>query len=483
MSKYTTELRFVCEMAANRTEQGGYDDIDEIIELAAPKIFNNYPIFDENYRPVLEKKILMHYYTREISEEVVGLWKLRLASRMNEIMPYFNKLYDSELLKFNPLYDVDYTIQRENSGTRIGTNKGTVEAEGSKSNSAQSNSITDVTKDSTIDNETITTGNETEAGKNIKEVNQSQSGTSVGSEFTKNVGDELSSNNRTNERTIEADTSTAGGETSDTKDTTATTQGGSETTTSTGSDVTTGKTDTTVDVEGENHRTDTETHWDMYSDTPQSTIRDIGTGQTDHNYYLTNARENTDNIQEDTEYSSNTETHTANTGSTVRNSGTSTIKDGTVETSGSVKTSSATNSNTLSKEAQKDNEISTGNITTNSEKDSTITKEDNKTSNATEEASNNVSKVTNESSINSEKMNGSEAQNVNTSSTSNGFTNDTTKSDYLNTLNTTDEYAERVFGKRGSVTYAKMLTELRDSFINIDLMIIRELGDLFFGLW
>ena len=109
MSKYTTEVRFICETYAGLKESVGYDRVNEVIENSRRNIFGDYPIFDESYRGILETKILKHYYTREISEETVGLWKLRLNTRMNEIMPYFNKLYDSELIKFNPLYDVDLT--------------------------------------------------------------------------------------------------------------------------------------------------------------------------------------------------------------------------------------------------------------------------------------------------------------------------------------------------------------------------------------
>ena len=109
MSKYTTEVRFICEDYAGLTESKGYDSVDEIIESARPKIFDfNYPIFDESYRKVLETKILLHYYTREICEETVGLWKLRLKTKMNEIMPFYNKLYESELIQFDPMYDTDY---------------------------------------------------------------------------------------------------------------------------------------------------------------------------------------------------------------------------------------------------------------------------------------------------------------------------------------------------------------------------------------
>lgn len=110
MSKYTTELRFICETSAGLTDSEGYTSTRDIIEKSRAKIFDfDYPIFDEKYRSVLETKIIKHYYTREIAAETVGLWKLWLDERMNNIMPYYNQLYKSELLEFNPLYDTDIT--------------------------------------------------------------------------------------------------------------------------------------------------------------------------------------------------------------------------------------------------------------------------------------------------------------------------------------------------------------------------------------
>ena len=119
MSKYTTEVRFICESLTGHDDSTGYDDIDSIIEDAIPLIFSfDFPIFDEEYRNVLCTKILRHYYTREIGLETYGLWKLKLQTKLNEIMPYYNKLYESELYKYNPLYDVDMTTT--NVGQKTG---------------------------------------------------------------------------------------------------------------------------------------------------------------------------------------------------------------------------------------------------------------------------------------------------------------------------------------------------------------------------
>ena len=126
MSKYTTEVRFICESKAGMDESKGFDDIQDILDLSYDKIFDfDYPIFDNSYKPILEKKILKYYYTREICAETVGLWKHFLDVRMNEIMPYYNKLYESELLEFNPLHDADYTRTIEKEGEETGTESGT----------------------------------------------------------------------------------------------------------------------------------------------------------------------------------------------------------------------------------------------------------------------------------------------------------------------------------------------------------------------
>lgn len=120
MSKYTTQIRFICESYCGLDESVGYDSVNEIIDRAIPHVFSfSFPIYDESYRNVLCHKILKHYYTREISAETVGLWKLWLDARLNEIMPYYNQLYKSAMIEFNPMYDVDLTTQhtRTNEGT------------------------------------------------------------------------------------------------------------------------------------------------------------------------------------------------------------------------------------------------------------------------------------------------------------------------------------------------------------------------------
>ena len=142
MSKYTTEVRYICEDYAGLDQSSEYPDVEDVISASKDKIFDDFPIFDEAYRGVLEQKILRHYYTREIGFETVALWKLKLNTKMNEIMPYYNQLYKSELIQFNPLYDIDLTrdYKRDTKGDNSGENSFTGREEGSASSNATNES-------------------------------------------------------------------------------------------------------------------------------------------------------------------------------------------------------------------------------------------------------------------------------------------------------------------------------------------------------
>lgn len=154
MSKYTTQLRFIIEM---NSEEGF--PISQRIEQATSKIFNfNYPIWSEDYRKILEKKILMHYFNKEIGLETVGLWKLYLEERLNLIMPYYNEMYLTTSNKYEWLVDVDVTETYEGNKNISGNVKDNSNGE-----------ITDKGKDTTTSslNET-TTGDNTKTLKSLK---------------------------------------------------------------------------------------------------------------------------------------------------------------------------------------------------------------------------------------------------------------------------------------------------------------------------
>lgn len=112
MAVYTMELRTVCQSLIGLSSPEQYPSVKSVIEQARPLLFDfDYPIFDVTYKSVLETKIIRHFYMYEIGQETLGYFKLCLETKLNEIMPYYNQLYESQLLKYNPLYDVDLTRQ------------------------------------------------------------------------------------------------------------------------------------------------------------------------------------------------------------------------------------------------------------------------------------------------------------------------------------------------------------------------------------
>ena len=119
MSKYTTEVRYICEQAAGLRESASANEIDNVISKSWNKIlYTQCEFFDENYRAVLFKKILKHYYLREICSETVGIWKLWMNTRIEEIMPYYNQLYNSALIQFNPLHNTNLSKSSERNINR-----------------------------------------------------------------------------------------------------------------------------------------------------------------------------------------------------------------------------------------------------------------------------------------------------------------------------------------------------------------------------
>ena len=171
MSKYTTEVRSICEVAAGLTESLGYNSINDILKQAAPNVFNfDWPIFDEAYRLPLEIKILKHFYTREIGLETVGLWKLKLDTKLNEIMPYYNQLYKSELIEFNPLYDVDITRDHEGENTGNHKTDGGFSDTANVSNTAEMDDTTNFTGKVNGTDESTTQGTNNQTNNNVKTV-------------------------------------------------------------------------------------------------------------------------------------------------------------------------------------------------------------------------------------------------------------------------------------------------------------------------
>lgn len=475
MSKYTTEVRFLCESLTGHTESVGFNSVDEILNQAAPLIFDfNFPIYDESYRLVLEKKILRHYYTREISEETYGLWKLRLEDRMNIIMPYYNKLYESALLAFNPFYDVDLTTQHEGNQNGV---ENTSDNEHRK-------------RDNTIDrkaNENVDeVGNKTENNSSNKEGRNQRD--SVGKEIENAVrnsssnGKETNNLNSTNEHTGTVKDDNTGEHVIVNNDV------GSENNNSnkTGNKNTnyestnTGSADS-VNSSNENGTTNN-TQWDLFSDTPQGGIDGMNIPNSSapsqslqNNIYLTTARKVTDdgstsNNRTGKESSSNVGTENGignennnETASQHNESVSERVENGNTSES-NLKTFNEKNE--ITHGGSKEN-VSEGVEVNDRGKDNTLKEDESITENVegiySEVNINNIGRNNNENVVDNEEVHGDRTG--------------------VKVSTNTDEYLQKVVGKSGGMSYSAMLLEFRETFINIDEMIIEELTDLFFGLW
>ena len=101
MSKYTTMLRFPIE---RRLDDLGLPHTED----NWPRVYgiiglDDYPIYDEAHRSVLNGKIIRRYYMREIGFETLGRFAWGMRGKMHEIMPYYNELFKSETLVTDPM--------------------------------------------------------------------------------------------------------------------------------------------------------------------------------------------------------------------------------------------------------------------------------------------------------------------------------------------------------------------------------------------
>jgi hypothetical protein len=142
MSSYTMELReYIDELLVPES----IPTINDKLEKARKLIFNfDYPIFDQDYKPIFERHFLRNFYMREIGYETEGLFKFYLENWLSINMPYWNKMFESELLVYNPLQNslMDVTHTKKNDGNTKGTNNSTAKNDSLSGNDSNS-TVTD----------------------------------------------------------------------------------------------------------------------------------------------------------------------------------------------------------------------------------------------------------------------------------------------------------------------------------------------------
>ena len=389
MSKYTTEVRNIVETYAGYDERANYPDVDSCIDIAIPKIFDvdNIPVYVPEHKTLLFHKILLHYYQREIGFETAGLWKLKLNTKLKEIMPYYNQLYASELLEYDPLQNVNNW--HEHQGVYEDTSK--------------------VDNKRKYDNTTDT--NNTEVKENTKKYDNT----------TKKEDSEVANKNLTS---MTEDNDIVNEQYQGTESTLLKNQKRTE------------RGDDTLEHNGERGRDS----WVLYSDTPQGGIgglqgEPLGGGNVglDGNNYLTNA---THTIDQDGKYKDTKtfgnvdEKYNINNDEpdvTTRNGSESSVDNRTIGVT------------------QTENE---GNAKSGKQVDDALTHDAG-------------SKV-------------DEGQRVDDA---------LTVDDNLKKDNGSDAHTNREYGKIGVMTYQEMVLKYRETFLNIDMMIIDELRDLFMKVW
>lgn len=76
-------------------------------------VSSGYPIFNEwwntfipEHKKTLERKIEHAYWFNQICVDSVDRFKFYINTKLERIMPYYNKLYESELIKFDPMLNI-----------------------------------------------------------------------------------------------------------------------------------------------------------------------------------------------------------------------------------------------------------------------------------------------------------------------------------------------------------------------------------------
>ena len=103
MSKYTTQLRWIVEQEQGKVPASSNH---RYTQATWKKLgLNDYELFEPAYRETLNAKIIDHFYFREIGFETAAQFAWYIRRTMQEIMPYYNKLYEIQAMMTEPLRD------------------------------------------------------------------------------------------------------------------------------------------------------------------------------------------------------------------------------------------------------------------------------------------------------------------------------------------------------------------------------------------
>lgn len=156
MATYTVELRKICEIYTRPVVESWFKDY-ELSDYLLPdqlEVLNKTNIWNKEK---LAKKIVDHYYMREIGFETPELFKHYAKLTMNEIMESKLPLIYTTALEYDPLVNVDFTETFNRTTEGEGENKGNSKSD-SKNNASGLNINSD-TPQGEINKENILKGN------------------------------------------------------------------------------------------------------------------------------------------------------------------------------------------------------------------------------------------------------------------------------------------------------------------------------------
>lgn len=124
MSTFTLSLKRAIELTGGTVELEHMSfngaDMGHISKLTGGEIgIGLMPIFDEEYRPIITGKVVDHFWNREIGFETIDLFKMKMRSRLNNIMPFYNQLYKSTLVEYEALSTIN--LKTESTSRNAGT--------------------------------------------------------------------------------------------------------------------------------------------------------------------------------------------------------------------------------------------------------------------------------------------------------------------------------------------------------------------------
>lgn len=127
MSKYTIELRelftpikFNPPLYTREEVENFFKDY-EISDYLTPEqieVVENNGLWSKDK---LARKIVDHYYMRELGQETIGLWKHYVKVTMQELMEEYLPLIYSSAISYDPLVNVDYTETFERTANNSGS--------------------------------------------------------------------------------------------------------------------------------------------------------------------------------------------------------------------------------------------------------------------------------------------------------------------------------------------------------------------------